>query len=179
LEDAPDECHLDEVAHCHAIDAAMFVPFTIMRLRGDTEAAEAILTVNLRDVIEPGTQHRRLRLRWSAASALKKLPGVQEHTITEWAALGVACAVVWRYAGLHIREVAGRGDRFDYWVADGEREYGLEVSGTAMEELETRHRAKILQLRENPFAVDGYVVVVGFTTQQVIFSFNQVTAGAL
>jgi hypothetical protein len=81
--------------------------------------------------------------------------------------------VVSLYAGLHVREVAGNGDRFDYWVDDGEREYGLEVSGTTTYDIETRHRAKVRQLRENPYGVDGYVVVVGFTTRKIIFSFNR------
>src|SRR5437016_14434852 len=35
------------------------------------------------------------------------------NTITEWAACGVACAVVWRYAGLRVREVAADGDRVE------------------------------------------------------------------
>ena len=64
-------------------------------------------------------------------------------------------------------------EKFDYWVDDGEREYGLEVSGTTTDDIETRHRAKVRQLRENPYGVDGYVVVVGFTTRKIIFSFNR------
>src|SRR5713101_2292055 len=65
------------------------------------------------------------------------------NTITEWAACGAACAVVWRYAGLRVREVAADGDRFDYWVDDGAREFGLEVSGTTTDDVETRHRTKV------------------------------------
>jgi hypothetical protein len=33
--------------------------------------------------------------------------------------------------------------------------------------------AKVRQWRENPYSVDGYVVVVGFATREVIFSFNR------
>jgi hypothetical protein len=36
---------------------------------------------------------------------------------------------------------------------------------------------KVRQLRENPYGVDGYVVVVGFDTRSVIFSFNRFHGG--
>ena len=89
------------------------------------------------------------------------------------AACGVACVVVALYAGLTIRAVAADGDRFDYWVDDGAYEYGLEVSGTMGAALNTRHRAKVRQLCDNPYGVDGYVVVVSFITHRVIMSFNR------
>lgn len=73
----------------------------------------------------------------------------------------------------YARSVGADGDRFDYWVDDGEREYALEVSGTMTDDVEGRHRAKIRQLRENPYGVDGYVVVIGFATRHVHFSFNR------
>ena len=89
------------------------------------------------------------------------------------AACGVACVVVALYAGLTIRAVAADGDRFDYWVDDGAYEYGLEVSGTMDAALNTRHRAKVRQLCDNPYGVDGYVVVVSFITHRVIMFFNR------
>ena len=39
--------------------------------------------------------------------------------------------------------------------------------------LNTRHRAKVRQLCDNPYGVDGYVVVVSFTTHRDIMSFNR------
>jgi hypothetical protein len=87
--------------------------------------------------------------------------------------VGVACVVVTLYAGLTVCEVAADGDRFDYWVDDGRYEYGLEVSGTLRADVETRHRAKVRQLCDNPYGVDGYVVVVSFATRRVIMSFNR------
>jgi hypothetical protein len=99
--------------------------------------------------------------------------GVSERVITEWAACGVACVVIAFYAGLTVREVAADGDRFDYWVDDGQYEYGLEVSGTMGTALDTRHRAKVRQLCDNPYDVDGYVVVVSFATRHVILSFHR------
>jgi hypothetical protein len=89
------------------------------------------------------------------------------------AACGIACVVVAVYAGLRICEVTGDGDRFDDWVTDGQNEYGLEVSGMTTGQLESRHAAKVQQLLDNPFGVDGYVVVVDFATRRVIFSFHR------
>jgi hypothetical protein len=98
---------------------------------------------------------------------------VPERVITEWAACGVACVVMALYTGLTVRAVAAEGDRFDYWVDDGQYDYGLEVSGTLGGDLEARHRAKVRQLCDNPYGVDGYVVVVNFTTRRVVLSFHR------
>lgn len=105
---------------------------------------------------------------------IRTIVGVSERTITEWAACGLACVVLARYTQARMFQVTGDGDRFDYWVRDGQREYGLEVSGTLTDELETRHRAKVRQLQDNPYGVAGYVVVAGFTSRAVICSFHQV-----
>jgi hypothetical protein len=51
--------------------------------------------------------------------------------VTEWAACGVACAVLGVYTRLRVRAVAADGDRFDYWVGDGEEEYGSLYDGPA------------------------------------------------
>jgi len=101
-------------------------------------------------------------------------PGVPETTVTEWAALGVACAVVWHYGGLRLSAVSLDGDRFDYWVDREGRRWGLEVSGTVVEDVEQRPRQKVRQLLDNPYGVDGYVVVVGFAVRRVIFSFHRI-----
>jgi hypothetical protein len=92
--------------------------------------------------------------------------------ITEWAALGVACAVMKVYTGMCIQTVAGHGDRFDYWVSDGNCRWGLEISGTATKEAENRHRQKLIQLRKNPVTAGGFVVIVDFATKTVLLSFN-------
>lgn len=172
-----DEYRLEDIAFDHRIGAAVFVPFAITRLRHDTDATAATLMVRLLNVGDAGETQRTLRISWSASSAPAQPLAVQERTVTEWAAYGVACVVVSTYAGLRMREVAGNGDRFDYWMDDGEREYGLEVSGTMTDDIETRHSAKVRQLCENPYGVDGYVVVVGFATRSVIFSFNRFEEG--
>jgi hypothetical protein len=173
MEAAADEFRLEDVAHQHRIAASLFVPFAIVRLRSNPEATEAMLTINLRNVGDGVPVQRRLHLSWSAGSAPMQPLGVQEGTLTEWAALGVACVIVPQYLGLRIEDVATEGDRFDYWLTDGTRDYGLEVSGTMTEDVEARHREKVRQLRANPHGVDGFVIAVGFSTRTAIISFNR------
>ncbi len=173
MEHSHETYQLEHIDQTHRIGAALFVPFTIRRLRGDTEATEATLTVELRNIGNDSQTQRTLHVLWSPGSMPTQSLGVPERVVTEWAACGIACVVVSIYSGLNVREVAADGDRFDYWVDDGRYEYGLEVSGTTGEDLETRHRAKVRQLCDNPYGVDGYVVVVSFATRHVILSFNR------
>lgn len=168
-----DEYRLEDIARDHKIGAGVFVPFVIARLQGESGATEASLTVSLRDIGSAVEPQRRLRLFWSTATAPMQSLGVNDRTVTEWAACGVACAVLAVYGQVRVRAVAMDGDRFDYWVDDGQHEYGLEVSGTTTDEVETRHRVKVRQLRDNPYGVDGYVVVTGFATREVICSFHR------
>ncbi len=132
-----------------------------------------MLTVTLRHLGDASERQVTLRLTWSASSASTQSLGVPERTITEWAACGLACAVLARYTQARMFQVTGDGDRFDYWVRDGQREYGLEVSGTLTDELENRHRAKVRQLRDNPYGVAGYVIVTRFASLETICSFHQ------
>jgi hypothetical protein len=157
-----DEYRLEDIALDHRIGAGVFVPFVIARLQGEGRANEAMLTIALRDVDSTGARQEQLRLFWSPSSAPSQPLGVQERTVTEWAALGLACVVLARYTPVRVSQVAGEGDRFDYWVSDGEREYGLEVSGTMTDEVETRHRVKVRQWRDNPYGVDGYAAIPGW-----------------
>lgn len=169
----PDDYRLESLAQQHRICAGLFVPFVIHRLARDRNDAEATLTVTLRDIGEDGERHRALRLLWGPRSLPEQPLGVGENTVTEWAALGVACVVASVYAGLRVWAVTGQGDRFDYWVEKDGLEYGLEVSGTLTPDVAARHRAKVRQWGDNPYGVDGYVVVTGFATQQVIFSYHR------
>ena len=173
MEHAPETYCLEDIDQTHAIGAALFVPFTIMRLRGDTAATEATLTVELRNMGDVSSQQRMLHLSWSSTSVPTQPLGVPDRVITEWAACGIACVVMTLYTGLTVRAVAAEGDRFDYWVDDGQYEYGLEVSGTLGADLNTRHRAKVRQLCDNPYGVDGYVVVVNFASRRVVLSFHR------
>lgn len=173
MDNAHDTYRLEDINQTHRIGAVLFIPFTIRRLRGETAATEATLTVELRNIGDVSQTQRTLHLSWSPDSVPTSSLGVPERVITEWAACGVAYVMVALYAGLTVREVAADGDHFDYWVDDGRQEYGLEVSGSTGEEIEARHRAKVRQLCNNPYGIDGYVVVVSFATHHVILSFNR------
>lgn len=168
-----DDYWLENIALDHQIGAGIFLPFVIARLGEGKPATEAVLSVKLCDVGSDGERLSRLRLVWPVGMASLQPLGVPERTVTEWAAYGVACAVLARYTSLRIRAITGDGDRFDYWVSDALREYGLEISGTTTGDLAARWRAKVSQLRANPYGVDGLVIVVGFATKEVIFSFHR------
>jgi hypothetical protein len=177
MEPAPEDCRLEDCARHHRVATGIFVPFAIVRLCGEPRAEEMILAVRLRDVRNPGEVRRRLRLIWSVDKIPMQPLGVQENTVTEWAALAIASAVLPFYAGLRLRAVAFPGNSFDYWVTDGTWQYGLEVSGTMTEDMETRHREKVRQLRSNPYGLDGYVVTACFPLRTVIFSFHPFAEG--
>ena len=170
---AVDEYVLENIAEDNPIRAEIFLPFTIARLREAETAWEAELSVQLRDTGDDSESQRRLHLMWSEGSAPVEPLSVQERMVTEWAAAGIACVLVPLYARMRVLQVAQAGDRFDYWVGDGEQEYALEVSGTIRESLVGRHTAKVRQLQENPYRIDGYVAVTRFATREAIFSFNR------
>lgn len=170
-----DDFPLEQIAGLHAVATDLFVPFVVYRFGLPLAPREVILDVELRGIPGQPDGRQQLRLHWEEVTIPTLPAGVSDATVTEWAALGVAAAVVWQYAGVRLSAVTMRGDKFDYWVRrDGER-FGLEVSGTTTDEVVDRHREKVTQLRENPFAVGGYVVVVGFATRRVIFSFHAPT----
>lgn len=113
MDDPLDECRLETIADLHGVSTGLFVPFAIERLRRGAEVTEAILELRLRRLGGAPEAIRGLRISWSREQAVEQPLAVQEHTVTEWATLGVACLIVWLYAGLRIRTVAAPGDRFD------------------------------------------------------------------
>ena len=168
-----DELWLEDMIGKQGVGAAIFIPFVVARLQGAGRATEAVLTVDLRGIPQAADSRRVLRLRWQPESAPAQAPGVQDKVVTELAACGIACAVAPFYTGLRVRSVADEGDRFDYWLGDDKETFGLEVSGTLSSgraDLEARHRAKVRQLRENPYGVDGFVVIVGLEMREMILS---------
>jgi len=168
-----DEYRLEGSAQDHPVAISMFVPFAITRLRRAPENTETMLRVRLRGIGEPAQSERTLRLSWGAESASTLPLAVQQNVVTEWAALALSCVVLSQYTAMRIRAVALQGDRFDYWVTDGSRDYGLEVSGTMEEDIEGRHREKVRQLLANPYRADGYVTAVRFASAEVLFSFHR------
>ena len=112
-------------------------------------------------------------LTWETDTPFIASPPVQESVMTEWAACGIACAVLPFYTELQLMKVTESGDRFDYWVGNGHQLYGLEVSGILHGSLTRRRHVKTRQLLDNPFNIDGYVCVVHFGEQSVDLSFHQ------
>ena len=169
---------LETLGELHPVAVHLFVPFAVARLQQQSGATEAVLAVELRGIPDQPSEERPLRLWWQPASAVTLPLAVQDAPLTEWAALGVACTVIWHCGGLRLHAVAGVGDSFDYWVLQEDREFGLEISGTMADDLEARHREKTRQLLANPFGVDGYVFVVDLATRRAIFSFHRNDGGA-
>jgi hypothetical protein len=163
---------LEEIVTRNAIDARWFLPFTIHRLVPQSANRSAVLALSLLDILDK-PQGVRLQLTWLPESATLNIPPVQEHIITEWAACGVACAVIPLYTGLQVLQVAQSGDGFDYWIGDEDQEYGLEVSGTMGTGIEQRHRAKVKQLRQSPHKVAGYISITSFRAMNSVLSFHQ------
>lgn len=176
MDNASDECQIEDVLSHQHIGASVFLPFVIARLQAGTTANEAILAVNLRNITDEADTNRVLRIRWDAANVPAQPLAVQDKVITEWAACGIACVVTTVYTGLQVLDVADEGDRFDYWIGGTGPDYGLEVSGTLMEdrnEVGARHRAKVRQLRSNPHEANGFVVIADFTRREIVFSFHR------
>ena len=160
------------LAHA-AIEASLFLPFTIFRLRSYAVEQHVSLTVSLYEAARETPQIHKLQLTWHLASDTLIMPPIQEHIITEWAACGVALALVPLFMPYRVLEVAQNGERFDYWLGADVREVGLEISGTIDGDLGSRTQIKRRQLKRNPYQSAGYVCVVGFEKQQVRLSFYQ------
>jgi hypothetical protein len=174
---AVESFRLEAIGELHPLAAHLFVPFAVTRLQERPEDTETVLAIELRGFQGETSAERALRLFWGKESIPQRPLAIQDNPLTEWAALGVACAVIWHYAGLRLHAVAAAGDRFDYWVWQETQEFGLEISGTLATDLEARRREKIQQLQANPYGSDGYVVVVGFTMRRVLFSFHHFEEG--
>lgn len=151
----------------------LFLPFTIYRLRPYAVNQQVTLNISLyeSDTANPDTHD--LELFWDSGSDKLATPPVQPNIITEWAACGIALALVPLYTPYQVLEVAQIGERFDYWLGHNVRNVGLEISGTIEGNLASRTLSKQRQLKRNPYKSAGYVCVVGFEKQQVRLSFYQ------
>lgn len=101
-----------------------------------------------------------LHLKWQdlRGDFEKCLNTYQEHVLTEFAALGLACILLTERTGLEITEVTRLGEKVDYWL--GERELLLEVGGRSECNLDKFCANKAdEQLLKNPYGADGYVCV--------------------
>lgn len=152
------------------VDATIFLPAVISRLQSQPDATFAEINVSL-EGLETDTDHS-VRIEWEESEIPQTKPAISETTLTEFAACGIACVLLTCFTGFRLSHVSRRGDRFDYWLRNGDCELGLEISGTLTQSLSERHREKVSQLLENPFGLDGYVCVVGFSKRRAILSFH-------
>lgn len=168
-----EQLSLNQAIENNQIDAQWFLPFTVHRLERYAPSRQLVVTITLRDILSESIITRRLLLTWEANTPTIVSPPVQEGVMTEWAACGIACAILPFYTQFQLVKVTESGDRFDYWVGDGHQLYGLEVSGILQGSLTRRQRIKIEQLLDNPFGIGGYVCIVHFGQQSVDLSFHQ------
>lgn len=170
------ECLLAEALQPHEIETTLLKPYTIAELGGTPGNGRQTteFTVTLENIGASGARAHSLRLVWDGTDAMRRLSPAQGRPVTEMAACGIACAVLWHYTALRVEMAAQWGEGFDYWVTDGEERCGLEVSGTQSEdagELHRRHREKCEQLMSS-LPVGGYVVVVGFARREIVLSYH-------
>ncbi len=111
-------CVLSEALRAHSIDATVFEPFVATELGGTNDAGMQTTDffVTLQDIGAAGTRTHRLRIAWRGERGRRGRRPVQETVMTEWAACGIASAVLWHYTGLWVWTTADAGEGFDYWV---------------------------------------------------------------
>src|ERR1700760_3021381 len=108
-EENEPELHLLSLEEClrlHAIDAGIFAPFVIARLSSTSESHFAELWVRIKEESSRAEQSLRVRILWNPESRFALPVAVQERTLTEWAALGVACTLLPALTGMRILAVA-------------------------------------------------------------------------
>lgn len=147
------------------------MPFTQYRLQELTESNSVVLTVSFKGVRNQPNSTRKLQLTWDEQTPQLRYPPVQASIITEWAACGIACAVLPVYTDFRLSRVTVKGERFDYWLDNGRSLCGLEISGLMQGNLLHRVRTKQDQLLSNPYNVGGFVCIVHFGKATVHLSF--------
>lgn len=162
-----DSISLIDLASWHPlVDVHLFIPFVHYRLQELADNNTAVLSVTFENLpLKTG----QLRISWDDDTPKLRYPPIQASVVTEWAACGIAAAVLPLYTNFRLARVTVRGEKFDYWVTDGENLRGLEVSGMLQGDIMARKRAKQKQLLANPFKAGGYVCVVHFGEAAVQF----------
>ncbi len=68
MESSHETYYLEDIDLTHRVGAALFIPFTILRLRGDVETTEATVTVALRHIGDTSETNHTLHLSWLSES---------------------------------------------------------------------------------------------------------------
>jgi hypothetical protein len=171
-----DAYHLEDIVTDHPLAPASFIAPTVVRLSdGDPAAAETVLTVELENV-GGRNETRELGVSWNLTplEAHAQTRGLPAKVVTEIAGYGVAAVLIARYTRFRLMvDETLYGDRFDFWVSDGHEWLGLEATGVVAGSAATLQRLKRQQLAENPYGVDGFVVVVVFRPGRALLSFHR------
>lgn len=109
-----------------------------------------------------------IKIKWNGLGTIPPKASIEDKTITEHAALGIAHIIFPQVIDKTI-ERTERNDGPDYWVGD-DKEAMLEVSGMykVKEKIESRVKKKEKRIRNSPFCngtmgnADGYVSVTHF-----------------
>ncbi|MBE7465619.1 MAG: hypothetical protein HS116_19260 [Planctomycetes bacterium] len=104
-----------------------------------------------------------LLLRWSGLKADfdQCINTYQEHVLSEYAALGIACILLSKNTDFRITSVCRNGEKVDYWIGNKleEKLFVLEVSGRQNGSIEALTMEKTQQLASNPWTLPGYICV--------------------
>ena len=117
----------------------------------------------------------QIRIHWHGETAIRA-EGIrrihQRKNLVEFAAIAIAFILFPQVVDLARFEPTDIGERADYWIAN--RKYLVEISGTENpDKVRQRQWEKKEQQLSNPSEQDGYVVVCGFATQEILLSFHQ------
>lgn len=166
-----DTLWLEQIVILNALDVRWFLPFAVFRLAELSDQRTVDFSVFLYDITGERFQ-RRLQLHWRAETPSFQQPPIQPTVLTEFAACAIAFAVLPFYTQFYVTAVVDESSRFDYWVTNGERSAGLEVSGMQSGNTQARRRQKVQQFRSNPVFSDGYVCVLNFAQRAVHLSYH-------
>lgn len=98
--DIDDSISLNQIAGWHPlVDVELFIPFVHYRLQELTDTNKVVLTVMF-DNLPFDT--RKLQITWNEETPTFRYPPIQSSAVTEWAAYGIAAAVLPLYTDLDL-----------------------------------------------------------------------------
>lgn len=116
-----------------------------------------------------------LELSWSdamSAKATRLRSTMQSRSLVELAAIALALVLTHQVVNLGQLDVTNYGERADYRSLDVPSV--LEISGTeTLSEIARREREKVEQALKNPFGLDAYVVICGFSAERHCIRFSR------
>jgi hypothetical protein len=172
------EWKIEDIADAHpalSLDHAMVMAVVLMRHAG----SPCRFIVNVDgievDALDAATPFA-LDIAWNTKteSLAKRMERTEQRTpIVERAAIAVAVLLISHLLPNSRIEVLKQSERADYWLP--ERHEAVEISGTEhASEVNRRRREKERQVLENPYGMDGHVLVCCFEDTQCIIQWSYV-----